>query len=91
MTCEFGDTIYVDTGSLQPHHQYRHCRTTDSGVTIQGPTGAGHTGLLNRGNTDSGSFVFELNNADAVTLSNLSITGAYDGINLSQRLVAVHA
>ena len=38
----------------------------DSGVTIQGPMGDGHAALLDRGNTSSGSYVFELIDADDV-------------------------
>ena len=60
----------------------------DSGVRIQGPVGVGHErvgheAVLNRGNINAGSFVFELNNADDVTLSHLGVTGALDGINVS--------
>src|SRR5262249_29299151 len=36
-----------------------------------------------RNPTSAGSYVFELNNAGGVTLANLSITGGYDGINVS--------
>ena len=36
--------------------------------------------VINRGNVTTGSFGIELNNADGVTISNLSITGAYEGI-----------
>lgn len=76
---EFGDTLFVDNGiySLTTNIPILHA---DSGVTIKDPTGAGHSALLDRGNVSGGSYVFELNDADAVTLSNLSITGAFDGI-----------
>ena len=53
-----GDTIYVDTGT---YSLIRNIRLGPqlSGVTIQGPTGAG-TATLNRGNTNGGQYVFEL-------------------------------
>ena len=79
---QYGDTIYVDTGvyNLTTNISINH---NSSGVRIQGPTSTGHATLLNRGNANAGAYVFQLNNADAVTLSNLWITGGYDGINLS--------
>lgn len=79
---EFGDTIFVDTGvyALTSNIIVTHA---DSGTRIQGPVSEGHQALLNRGNASAGSYVFELNDADAITLSNLSITGAYEGVYLS--------
>ena len=57
--------------------------TDDSGVTIQGPVGMGHQALLDRSNAGTSSFVFELNDADDITLSHLAITGGYHGIYAS--------
>jgi parallel beta-helix repeat protein len=76
---EFGDVIYVDTGTygLTTNIVIGH---DDSGVRIQGPTGATHAAVLNRGNVATNSYGFELGNADAITLSNLSITGGYVGV-----------
>ena len=45
--------------------------------------GVGGGAQINRGNTSGGAFGIELNNASNVTLSNLYITGAVDGINVS--------
>jgi hypothetical protein len=39
--------------------------------------------VLDRANVNAGQYVFELDNADVVTLANLSITGAFDGIFLN--------
>ena len=73
-----GDTIHVDTGTYALAGNIV-ITAQDSGVTITGPDSA--TALLNRG-TSSG-YVFELQNADDVTLENLSITGANQGIYAS--------
>ena len=43
----------------------------------------GQGAVLDRANVNSGQFVFELDNADAVTIANLSITGSYDGVNVN--------
>jgi len=79
---EFGDIIYVDTGTynLTTNIIIEH---EDSGVIVRGPIGLGHTALLDRGNIAGGSYVFELNNADAVALENLAVTGGYYGIFLT--------
>ncbi|HEV8607062.1 MAG TPA: LamG domain-containing protein, partial [Tepidisphaeraceae bacterium] len=36
--------------------------------------------VLNRGNVTAGSYALELNNADGITLTDLGITGAYEGV-----------
>jgi len=79
---EFGDVIFVDVGTynLSANIIIGH---DDSGVRIQGPENEGNVALLNRGNVSTGAYGFELNNADAVTLANLSVTGALHGIYLS--------
>src|SRR5262249_52749790 len=63
-----GEFIYVDTGVYSVTANIV-IGTQDAGVTIRGPVGVGHTALLNRGNTAAGAYVFELVNADGVTLS----------------------
>ena len=50
----------------------------DSGITIEGV--AGKT-ILNRGNTNGNDYDFDFQGATNVTLENLSITGAFYGIN----------
>jgi hypothetical protein len=52
----------------------------DSGVTLQGPTGAG--AIFNRQNTSEGSneIAFDLQNADNITFDSVTITGAEFGI-----------
>ncbi len=75
----YGDTIFVDSGVYNLASNIV-IGNAHSGVTIQGPTRAGSVALLNRGNPASGSYAFEVNAAQGVTLSNLSITGAYDGV-----------
>jgi hypothetical protein len=77
-----GDVILVDTG--------RYLLTTnisliaqDSGVVIRGAMAAGHTTLLDRGNTTSSSHIFQFAGADNVTLDHLSMTGAYHAVLLA--------
>ena len=74
-----GDTIYVDNGT---YNEVRNVVLTaaDNAIRIQGPTAAGATAVINRGNTASGQYVFQLSGAQNVTLDHLSITGGYDGV-----------
>ena len=79
-TLQPGDIVYVDTGT------YNLIKNVvlgpeDSGVTFEGPAGGG--ALLNRGNTNQGEYVFDLQGATDVTLENLEITGGSYGINAS--------
>jgi len=74
-----GDTILVDTGVYTLPTNIV-ITADDAGVTIQGPTGAGHQALLDRANTTDGSYVFELVDADGVTIDGLGITGGYTGV-----------
>ena len=75
-----GATVYVDSGSyalaanvvIGPGH---------NGLTIQGPVKAGDLALLNRGNTAAGSYGIEVQGATHLTLNNLAIGGAMDGIH----------
>jgi len=76
---EPGDRLYVDTGNYAPPANIV-ITNEDSGVTIQGPW-ARDTGFVRRGNRSlSNARVFDLENANNITLSYLSVTGAYDGI-----------
>ncbi|WP_149497533.1 right-handed parallel beta-helix repeat-containing protein [Roseiconus lacunae] len=76
-----GDTVYVDTGHYQlqsdillgPQH---------SGVTITGPSDPAKQAVIERGNTLDSSDVFELFGTSDVTISHLTMTGAYNGIHL---------
>jgi hypothetical protein len=77
---EPGDRILVDTGAYLPPGNIV-IANADSGVEVRGPVGAGHAALFDRGNrTLDTARVFDLNNADDVTLAWLAVTGAYDGI-----------
>ena len=83
-----GDRILVDTGVYDLGANIVVGENVglgldDAGVTIQGPLVAGHEAVLNRGNTGSSSYVFELVNADDVTLRNLTITGGRFGVSAS--------
>jgi parallel beta-helix repeat protein len=74
-----GDIVYVDTGV---YHQVTNAVLTaqDSGVEIRGAVQPGHQTVLDRGNTNSGTAVIELQGASDVKLSHLNLTGAYNGI-----------
>jgi len=75
-----GDTIYMDTGSyVLPTNVV--VDASDSGVTIQGPTGGDHAAVLDRANFAAGSYVFDLAGADDVTLSHLTLRGGQYGVN----------
>ncbi len=75
-----GDIIRVDNGSYLLTANIELV-TQDSGVTIEGPTFDGLAAVLDRGNTSSTSFVFNLLGADDVTLRNLVIRGGYHGVH----------
>ncbi len=73
-----GDTVYVDTGD------YTLLRNVDldllhSGVTIVGPT-TGPGAVLTRGDLNTGDYDFQMEGGTNITLSHLTITGAYAGI-----------
>ncbi|MCA9203811.1 MAG: right-handed parallel beta-helix repeat-containing protein, partial [Planctomycetales bacterium] len=74
-----GDVVHIDTGVYQTPRNIV-ITANDAGVTIQGPTDDGKTATFDRGNTSNGSYVFELSDADGVTISHLSITGGEVGI-----------
>jgi Ca2+-binding RTX toxin-like protein len=74
-----GDIVYVDVGTYATPRNIV-VRGDDAGVTIQGPTDAGKSAVIDRGNTTAGSYVLELIDADDVTISHLGITGGQIGI-----------
>src|SRR5262249_8514233 len=72
------DVIHADAGT---YTLLRNITLTsvDSGVKIEGPVTG--TATLNRSNVSNNSYyVAELQNADNVAFSRLSLTGAYEGI-----------
>ncbi|MEY3231156.1 MAG: Bifunctional hemolysin/adenylate cyclase precursor, partial [Planctomycetota bacterium] len=76
---EFGDVIYVDTGTYQLTANIL-IEAQDAGVRIVGPS-SGPGAVIDRNNRTSASQrAFELVNADAVTISRLRITGAFYGV-----------
>ena len=78
-----GDVIYVDNGTYALFHNL-NVPLADSGIAIEGPAaGSGATAILNRGNTAQGDYVFSFvsDGTTNVTIENLSLTGAYIGIN----------
>ena len=80
-----GDIIRVDAGTY-PLGTNLIITNNDAGVMIEGYHDAAYPTrytLLDRGNTNSGSYVVELQNADNVTLDHLRITGGYQGIYAS--------
>ena len=74
-----GDVIRVDTGNYALSTNIV-ITAADSGVAIEGPTAAGARAVIDRGNTASSSFTFQLAGADDVTLRNLVIRGANIGV-----------
>ncbi|MCP4713077.1 MAG: hypothetical protein GY869_30985, partial [Planctomycetes bacterium] len=74
-----GDTVYVDTGTYSMLGN-NTITWQDAGVSIQGPVTPGLEAVMNRDNTIAGSYVFELINADGITLDHLSLTGGEYGI-----------
>jgi parallel beta-helix repeat protein len=80
-----GDVIHVDAGTYTLLKNIV-IGAEDSGVRIEGPGAAGSSSVatLNRGNTATGSAVFQLQGADDVTLDHLNITGSQYGVTLDQ-------
>ena len=74
-----GDIIYVDTGTYTLGTNIV-LTAADDGVTIEGSTAPGDATIFNRGNTNAGAYVFELDGATGVTLENLNITGGDYGV-----------
>jgi len=73
-----GDTIYIDQGTYNLSSNIV-LTALNSGLTITGVPGGGT--ILDRLNTNTGNFVFDLQTVANVTLENLTITGGYYGIN----------
>lgn len=74
-----GDTILVDAGNYALASNLI-IPAANSGVRIEGyhdPAFPSRAAILDRGNQSAGSYTVELQNADDVTLSHLSLTGGY--------------
>ncbi|MBI5616868.1 MAG: right-handed parallel beta-helix repeat-containing protein, partial [Gammaproteobacteria bacterium] len=74
-----GDVVLVDTGRYVIGTNIS-IAADDTGVEIRGAVGATHATIIDRANTNTGAYVFEMKGADDVTLSNLSITGGAYGV-----------
>ncbi len=73
-----GDVVHVDTGRYDLVAPVE-IGAADAGVTIRGP--ADHVAVLDRANVDSNTISLE--DADGVTLRDLYVTGAYNGIRIA--------
>ena len=72
------DTVYIDTGNYTLLHNV-FLDALHSGVTIVGPaTGPG--AILNRANTNTSCYDFQMMGGINITLSYLTITGGLDGM-----------
>ena len=71
-----GDTVHVDTGNYSVLHNIV-LDAAHSGVTI---VGAGPGTVLNRGDLNPGSYVFQMQGAANVTIEDFTLTGALDGV-----------
>jgi len=78
------DVVHIDTGN---YIQVRNVLLSgnpdvgnDEGVTLMGPADPAKVARLDRANTSTGSTNIELNDADYVTLRNLSLVGAEVGL-----------
>ena len=80
-----GDVIHVDAGTYNLVKNIV-IDASDSGVRVEGPGAIGSVSVavINRGNTVSGSYVFQITGADDVTLDHLNITGGEYGVVLAQ-------
>jgi parallel beta-helix repeat protein len=74
-----GDTVFVDTGNYSIANNIE-LTAAHSGVRIQGPVAGTHAAVFNRGNLNTGSFVFHLQDAANVTLDSLELVGGIDGL-----------
>ena len=80
-----GDTILVDEGTYDLSSTIV-LDAADSGIVIQGfydPGDPSRVTLINRGNSSSSAYAFDFEGATNVTLEDLSITGGYYGVNVS--------
>ncbi len=78
-TLQPGDTIVVDHGVYAIDTNLLLGEEI-SGVTIQGPSGVAAKAILDRDNTNSGSYIFEFAGADDVTITGLTLKGAHDAV-----------
>ena len=79
-----GDTVYVDQGT------YAIVRNVvisgqlslggNEGFTLTGPTSAGLQAVFDRGNTNPGSYDFDINDAAYVTIENIALTDGVSGM-----------
>jgi hypothetical protein len=81
-----GDTVYVDTGNYVATSD-AVLATGDGGsasapALIIGPTNGG-TVVINRDNTSPGADVIDDTGGSYITIENLGMTGAYDGVDFS--------
>ncbi|MEO1525824.1 MAG: right-handed parallel beta-helix repeat-containing protein [Planctomycetota bacterium] len=79
---EPGDTVIVGPGTYSVDSNIL-LQPEDSGVLIQGTTDVDGSLLtiLDRGNTATGNYVFELDGGDDIVLESLSMTGGERGID----------
>jgi len=79
-----GATVYVDTGVYALNTNITipasESGTVAAPITITGPTLAGRAAVLNRGNTNAGAYVFDIEGASNLVIENLTIKGALDGV-----------
>ena len=80
-----GDVILVDTGNYQLTTNIG-IAAQDSGVVIRGAVARGHQTVLDRGNTGSTSYIFQLSGADRVVLDRLAMTGAFHAVYLASNV-----
>ncbi|RRS02949.1 tandem-95 repeat protein [Aquabacterium soli] len=74
-----GDIVHVDSGTYSLATNIV-LGEQDSGVVIRGASQPGHATILDRGNTNAGTAVFEFQGADDVRIENVSLTGARIGV-----------
>lgn len=89
------DTVHIDTGTYDLLGNIE-IEAEDSGVTLRGAYDAGDPDnaeivtLFDRGNRSDGNYVFQLSNADNVTLEHLRLTGAQYGVYVADNSDSDH-
>ncbi len=81
-----GDIIKVDAGTYELSTNIV-LNSSSSGYTIQGYDDTSNpllSTILDRGNTNYGSYAIELDGATNVTIANVGVTGGYDGLYADQ-------
>ena len=81
-----GDIIYVDTGTYDVTTTIslgvaNSGTSTSDTFNIIGPT-SGPGAVINRGNLNSGQDVFDIQGGSFITLEDLTITGAFNGVEI---------